>query len=257
MDAASSAAAAAAAAINIGATAMVPSPMNAMMTSPTIAQPQQRAFGMVPPAMDMLTAAGMAGNIAAASVTANSITGDAALALLTQLNANGLPNVTSGGTSLLGGAAAMASGAAAVHNRNEEIQRTVYVGNVPPMLTDHHLQQFFAPAGQMEYIKLAGPADPSSANTRFGFILFATVTGANNAKMMSGATFGDRPIKVGPAVNPIVKQGNTHARTLRPCGALLSTLVVIYIISYHIRRWYQSGASRTERQCRRRDAQSA
>eukprot|EP00455_Lapot_gusevi_P031616 TRINITY_DN3435_c0_g1_i3.p1 TRINITY_DN3435_c0_g1~~TRINITY_DN3435_c0_g1_i3.p1 ORF type:complete len:211 (+),score=44.88 TRINITY_DN3435_c0_g1_i3:100-732(+) len=85
---------------------------------------------------------------------------------------------------------------AAVSKRIEETARTIYVGNLDPMVTEDHLRKVFEPCGDILYVKLSG--DPQQLN-RYAFIEFVRLESANMALALTGLQVFDRPIKVGRA----------------------------------------------------------
>jgi len=100
--------------------------------------------------------------------------------------------------------ATSASGITAISNaqKAEEVARTVYVGNVNSQISTEQLINFFARCGPITYCRMAGD---ESHPSRFAFIEFATLTGAQSAMLLNWTTLLDRPIKVNHSKNPIVK----------------------------------------------------
>lgn len=90
---------------------------------------------------------------------------------------------------------------AAMIARNEEVARTIYVGNLNPMIQDTHLRQFFSACGDINQVKVVVGND----GQRHGFIEFAQLASVTTAQTLNGSTLGDRVIKVSHANNPIVK----------------------------------------------------
>lgn len=84
------------------------------------------------------------------------------------------------------------------------IARTVYVGNIAPHVTEGELRSFLLPCGNIIYVKMAG--NPAMG-VKYAFVEFDSEEAAQKAMAMTGtgANLADRPIKVGPAMNPIVK----------------------------------------------------
>jgi len=88
--------------------------------------------------------------------------------------------------------------------RADEVARTVYVGNLNATTTEQDLAAFFSTCGEVSFVKLAGSVDITQV-TRYAFVEFKEQASAIVAMSLSGATLGDRVIKVGKANNPIVK----------------------------------------------------
>jgi len=85
----------------------------------------------------------------------------------------------------------------------DEIQRTIYIGNLDSKsVTAEQLMQFFASAGDVRYVRMAGD---ETQPTRFAFVEFASVQACKAAIGMSGAVLGGRLIKVNHSNNAIVK----------------------------------------------------
>jgi RNA recognition motif-containing protein len=113
----------------------------------------------------------------------------------------------------------------AARKRNEEVARTVYVGNIAPECTEEHVRQLFEVCGPMLYIKIAGE-NSSDKNTRYAFIEFATPEAVNAALTLTNVPMLDRIIKVGRANNPIVKSG---AVAIAPDPNKISEGIYIYM----------------------------
>jgi len=84
----------------------------------------------------------------------------------------------------------------------DEIARTVYVGNIPTIITTEQLISFFSVCGPIVYYRMAGDDNHPA---RFAFIEFATVQAADIAIQLSGTTLLDRPIRVNHSKTPITK----------------------------------------------------
>jgi len=91
----------------------------------------------------------------------------------------------------------------AAQRRENQISRTIYVGNLNLAIDDDALKQFFSSAGVVTATKLAGEAD--GKQTRFAFVEFDTPEQAQMALTLQGTVLADKAIKVGKAVNPIQK----------------------------------------------------
>jgi len=96
-------------------------------------------------------------------------------------------------------------GSAGAKRRQEEIARTVYVGNIGPDVGDDALRNFFAKSGTVALVKLAG--DSAGKGARFAFVEFTTLDGAQLALGLNGQTLLNSVVKVGKANNPIFKPG--------------------------------------------------
>lgn len=107
-------------------------------------------------------------------------------------------------------------------DKTEEVKRTVYIGNLNPQITIQMLEQFFAMCGTIAASRMA---DTGDATSRFGFIEFTNTDASAKALALNGTLLGDRPLKVNPANNAIVKATNPRpANPLAP-GSLLNQVV--------------------------------
>eukprot|EP00051_Salpingoeca_urceolata_P028905 m.488398 g.488398 ORF g.488398 m.488398 type:complete len:494 (+) comp25752_c0_seq1:161-1642(+) len=88
-------------------------------------------------------------------------------------------------------------------SRLEEIRRTIYVGNLTPQITEDHLLKFFAPCGQIKYVKIAGTDDMTS--TKHAFVEFFDAQSAALGLSFNGQFLIDRAVKVNTSKNPVVK----------------------------------------------------
>lgn len=70
------------------------------------------------------------------------------------------------------------------------------------MVHEDALRKYFLGCGEILFTKIAGSNDQAS---RYGFIEFKELSGAQRALSLNGTQLGDRNIKVGKANNPIVK----------------------------------------------------
>lgn len=91
----------------------------------------------------------------------------------------------------------------AAQRRENQIARTIYVGNLNLAIDEDALKQFFSSAGTVTATKLAGESD--GKQTRFAFVEFDTPEQAQMALTLQGTVLADKAIKVGKAVNPIQK----------------------------------------------------
>jgi len=74
---------------------------------------------------------------------------------------------------------------AAWQKHQDEVARTVYVGNVSTETTEAQLRAHFAKCGQIDYVKMAGPAASRQSGTQFCFIEFHELSGAQAALQMN------------------------------------------------------------------------
>ncbi|KAK8828507.1 hypothetical protein WA556_004920 [Blastocystis sp. ATCC 50177/Nand II] len=89
----------------------------------------------------------------------------------------------------------------------EQIGRTVYVGNLNPKIVEDQLIKVFGTCGIINLAKVAqeGMGLKPDAGTRFGFIEFQTRAGAEAATKLDGILLGGRPIRVGLSNGPIIQ----------------------------------------------------
>eukprot|EP01116_Phalansterium_solitarium_P012536 TRINITY_DN2893_c0_g1_i1.p1 TRINITY_DN2893_c0_g1~~TRINITY_DN2893_c0_g1_i1.p1 ORF type:complete len:518 (+),score=90.60 TRINITY_DN2893_c0_g1_i1:105-1658(+) len=86
-------------------------------------------------------------------------------------------------------------------DRAEQISRTVYVGQLDTQLSENQIVEWFMTyCGPVSKSRMAGD---SGQDTRFMFIEFSTLHGAQVAFQLSGSVLHGRQIKVTPAKNPI------------------------------------------------------
>jgi len=91
----------------------------------------------------------------------------------------------------------------------EQIGRTVYIGNLPLVVSTEQLEEVFKVAGGIAYIKIAGTQKGAivPSGSQFAFIEFKTRESADRAMAMSGVNVAGVNVKVGRANNPIIKSG--------------------------------------------------
>jgi len=94
----------------------------------------------------------------------------------------------------------------AAQKRENQISRTIYVGNLNLAIDDDALRQFFSSAGTVTATKMA---ETDGKQTRFAFVEFDTPEQAQMALTLQGTVLADKAIKVGKAVNPIQKEEST------------------------------------------------
>lgn len=89
----------------------------------------------------------------------------------------------------------------------EQISRTVYVGNLHPSIVEDQIIKVFGTCGVINLAKIAteGMGLKADAGTRFGFVEFQTRQGADAATKLDGILLGGRPIRVGPSNGPIIQ----------------------------------------------------
>lgn len=93
--------------------------------------------------------------------------------------------------------------------KQDEIKRTIYVGNLTSNISAEQVMQFFIGCGEIKYVRMAGD---ESQPTRFAFVEFSDSGCMQRALSMNGAIFGDRPIKVNHSKNAIVKPNKPQDR---------------------------------------------
>ena len=86
--------------------------------------------------------------------------------------------------------------------KDKEIAKTVYVGNLNLRVTHKDLVDFFSSCGPIIYISLAGD---DKHPCRFAFLEFMEIEGANKAILLSNHTFMDKEIKVNHSKRSITK----------------------------------------------------
>ncbi|KAL9652408.1 hypothetical protein ABK040_015993 [Willaertia magna] len=77
--------------------------------------------------------------------------------------------------------------------KDKEIARTVYIGNIDQRVTPSDLVDLFSICGPISYIKMAGD---DKHPCRFAFIEFLEIEAANKAMQMTGELLVDKAIKV-------------------------------------------------------------
>ena len=69
--------------------------------------------------------------------------------------------------------------------RQDKLSRTIYVGNLNPMIQQEHIQDFFSVCGSIEIVKVAGNASQPTV-ARYAFVEFTNVESARAAYRLSG-----------------------------------------------------------------------
>jgi len=87
--------------------------------------------------------------------------------------------------------------------RNNQVLRTIYVGNLHSEISDYQLRTFFQGVGDILYIKKVD----SAVDRAYCFIEFSERSAAQRAFAMNGTNLGGRPINIGKVNNPIVGFG--------------------------------------------------
>merc|ERR1712117_365329 len=89
---------------------------------------------------------------------------------------------------------------------DDEVKRTVYVGNLSRLCTPQDLRNEFSSIGDVVYIKFSqGNQRTSNNDFRYAFIEFATEQQAKAAFGLHGKVVAGSTIKIGTAHNPIFK----------------------------------------------------
>jgi len=91
--------------------------------------------------------------------------------------------------------------------RENQINRTIYVGNLCPQLKEEHIRSFFGTQGKIKFIKMSGPG----MDNNYCFVEFHEEVSAERSHALTGTVLGDRAIRVGRVKTPI--QGSTGAST--------------------------------------------
>ncbi|KAJ3019735.1 Protein srek1IP1 [Thoreauomyces humboldtii] len=84
----------------------------------------------------------------------------------------------------------------------EEIARTIYIGNISPLVTEDHLRSAFSDCGDVVAVKIAGDV---TAGSRFAFLEFANQQSAAVGLSLNGLVIADRALKVNFSKNAITK----------------------------------------------------
>ncbi len=112
--------------------------------------------------------------------------------------------------------------------KQQEIARTIYVGNLHPAITLDQLTQFFSFCGVVSHAKLANlnNVGPNPTST-YGFIEFADLESAQKALSITGTMLGDRPMKINQAKSGITKpRSHTMVTTAVPNQVVANGVVV-------------------------------
>merc|ERR1712224_31248 len=82
----------------------------------------------------------------------------------------------------------------------DEVQRTIYIGNLHNAVKGEQLRALFETVGDILYVKFSG-----TSQFRYAFVEYATKEAAKAAFALHGTFLGGQSIKVGQAHNPIFK----------------------------------------------------
>merc|ERR1711976_225106 len=82
----------------------------------------------------------------------------------------------------------------------DEVQRTIYIGNLHNAVKGEQLRALFETVGDTLYVKFSG-----TSQFRYAFVEYATKEAAKAAFALHGTFLGGQSIKVGQAHNPIFK----------------------------------------------------
>eukprot|EP00466_Bigelowiella_natans_P003174 jgi/Bigna1/131189/aug1.13_g5897 len=103
---------------------------------------------------------------------------------------------------------------AAQLKREEEISRTIYVGNLRPEISEDMLSDWLSKCGEVVCVKHCNNTVGEGENrVRYSFVEFKTREAAMTALGIGGSLLAGRPIKVGKALNPIIKNSKTLKKT--------------------------------------------
>jgi len=92
--------------------------------------------------------------------------------------------------------------------RDDELQRTIYCGNLGPQVSEEHIKSIFKSCGRVLFVKIQSPrSEHNPLGSQYAFIEFETVDGAKKAFALNGLMLGERGLKLGKATNPIYKTG--------------------------------------------------
>jgi len=83
--------------------------------------------------------------------------------------------------------------------RNDQIKRTIYVGNLNHHVTEEHVRSFFRRQGAIKFIKMSGPG----MDNPYCFIEFFDAAAAQKALNLNGSVIHGRPLRTGRVKNPV------------------------------------------------------
>ena len=93
-----------------------------------------------------------------------------------------------------------------MQSKQEQTNRTIYVGNLHPLTTPETLLDVFKSCGEVSLLRMA--QNTAGHDTRFAFIEFRTLAAANIARDLHGLPLLDRLIKVNSAKAPMMVPSN-------------------------------------------------
>lgn len=74
----------------------------------------------------------------------------------------------------------------------DEIQRTIYIGNLDPVVTGEQLMQFFTTAGEIKYVRMGGDETPG---IKCAYIEFSSLASISKALQFNGSQFGSKSVR--------------------------------------------------------------
>mmetsp|Transcript_25823 Transcript_25823/g.31314 ORF Transcript_25823/g.31314 Transcript_25823/m.31314 type:complete len:417 (+) Transcript_25823:113-1363(+) len=86
----------------------------------------------------------------------------------------------------------------------QNVDSTVYVGNVASSITEETIAALFAHCGKVSNVRISGNKDPSY-QSRFAFVEFEDKSHAHTACMLNGLNLAERTIRVAMAKTPANK----------------------------------------------------
>ena len=130
--------------------------------------------------------------------------------------------------------------------RQEKLARTIYVGNLNPMIQSEHLHEFFGVCGNVNLVKIAGNStNPQAA--RYGFVEFETLEAARAAYNLSGHFLLDRPIKIGPAKNAILNPHPSKANIVTNPVKINHAMAKVRLLQQRITSRYHDSDEENEK----------
>jgi len=83
--------------------------------------------------------------------------------------------------------------------RDDQIKRTIYVGNLSHHISEDHVRAFFGREGAIKFIKMSGPG----MDNPYCFIEFFEAAAAQKAYNLNGSGMNGRPLRIGRVKNPV------------------------------------------------------
>lgn len=87
--------------------------------------------------------------------------------------------------------------------REHQINRTIYVGNINPYVTEDLLWAFFIKQGPIKFIKMSS----GGILNAYCFIEFVDIISAQKAHNLNGSNFQGRPLRIGRVKSPVAIPG--------------------------------------------------